>query len=85
MALLISHHLLSPEWCSWWGEGKERAQECRGQEALQRQQPTGPSLEGSSPSGAAGHRHGICENSLISDSRSVPLRRGWSTSGAWGR
>ena len=44
----------------------------------------GPSLEGSSPSRAAGHRHGICENSLISDSRSVPLRRGWGTGGAWG-
>ena len=50
MALLISHHLLSPERCSWWGEGKERARECRGQEALQRQQPTGdPLLRGLVP------------------------------------
>lgn len=24
-ALLVSHHLLSPDRCSWWGEGKEGA------------------------------------------------------------
>lgn len=21
--LLVFHHWLSPEWCSWWGQGKE--------------------------------------------------------------
>ena len=41
-------------------------------------------LEGASLSGATRHTHRICENSLISDSSSVPPRRGQSSGGARG-
>lgn len=66
------------------GSGEGRGKYRGGKKHCKGDSRQGPSLEGSTLSGAIGHRHGICENSLISDSRSVPLRRGQSTGGAWG-